>query len=185
VSQEQPGSSVHWALDKKLTLHQPLERVWQVLADTPSWYAEYDFSQVEGPRYSADLGLQEGQIFKVVSAKGLPRTSSRAEAEADQPEYFIQRIVKVVPEQALVSLLCGAAYDWRQYTSFYVWRVVPEGARTSVAIECYGQAEFFIPVPAEELPAYQSALESNWHRSWSEALANLAHRCEQSHGGRS
>jgi hypothetical protein len=164
------ASTLHWVLHTEVTLDYPVEKVWRTFKDMASWYTEYSFETVAGPPYEADSGLLKGQVLKLRSSKGLPRAPN---SDGGGPEYFIQKTLEVVPHNEIVVVLSGAAYDWKRVTSFYVWRMTEKATRTTILIDTYGEAELLRPLPRLEFSEYWDTLEKNWHRSWSEALANL------------
>jgi hypothetical protein len=171
VSESALIPTIHWVLHTELTLDYPAREVWPVFRDMRRWYTEYAFEVVSGPSYRAESGLMEDQVLKMMSSTGLPRTPNTGDVEG--PHYYIVKIIKVVPQKEIVSLLSGSAYDWRQYTSFYVWKLHEMARQTIVLIDTYGEAEFVKPLLAGDFSDYQDRLVENWHRSWSEAFVGL------------
>lgn len=164
-------STVHWVLHTELTLDRPVGEVWPVFKDMKAWYTEYTFEVISGPSYQAGLGLLEDQVLKLTSSKGLPRAPNSKDTAG--PQHFIQKTIKVAPQKEIVAVLSGRAYDWRQYTSFYVWRMTETTTNTTIFVDSYGEAELVTPLPRGEVSGYQDTLTRNWHRSWSEAFVSL------------
>ena len=164
-------STMHWALHTEAKFGRHAREVWPVFRDIRSWYTEYTFDVISGPPYQAGVGLVEDQVMKVTSSKGLPRTSGSTAAGA--PEFFIHKTIKVDPPMEIVVLLSGSAYDFKQYTSFYVWKVMESDNDTTILVNTYGEAELIERLPTREFLAYREEIASNWRRSWSEAFVSL------------
>jgi hypothetical protein len=162
--------TMRWVLRTSATFAHPVATVWATFRDIRRWYTEYTWDVIDGPAY--DAGLLEGQTLSLRSTHPLPRIPT-ADAEADVREDYITTILRVVPEEEIVSVLSGSVYDLRRYTSFYVWRLAGREAATTVSIETYGDAELATALTREQFAEYERQFNSNWHRSWSTALANL------------
>jgi hypothetical protein len=164
-------STIHSVLHTELTLDRPLSEVWPVFKDMRSWYTEYAWEVISGPPYETGVGLLEDQVLRVKSSHPFPRVANAGDSTG--PEYFVTKILKIVPQREIVSVLSGRAYDWRQYTSFYVWKMTEAAAKTTILIDVFGEAELETPLSKQALSKYQDELTSNWYRSWSTAFGNL------------
>jgi hypothetical protein len=156
------------ALRTQVVLHRPLAEVWACFRDMRAWYTEYTWELVAGPPYEAGVGLAEGQVIKVTSSHPFPRTGSGSQGG---PDFFMSKIIKVVHPHEIVCVLWGQAFDWEDYTSFYIWRLGGDDATTTVSIDSVERAQLATPMRPDDFAAYKAALEDNWHRSWSTALA--------------
>jgi hypothetical protein len=168
---DRPASRFDYVMHTQLTLDRPLEEVWPVFKDIRRWYTEYTWEVISGPEYQSGVGLVEDQVIKVKSSKGLTREPNSDVVEG--PEYFIQKTIKVVPQKEIVVALSGSAYDWKQYTVFYVWTMTEKGRKTTVYIDSYGEAELATALPKREFSEYYGRFTKDWHHSWSEAFMNL------------
>jgi hypothetical protein len=169
MTNDETVSILESALQTELVLHRPLEDVWPAFRDMRTWYTEYAWEIVSGPPYEAEVGLVEGQVIKVTSSHPFPRTAAANEHAA--PDYFMTKIIKVVPPHEIVCVLWGRAFDWEDYTSFYIWRLKDDGTATTVSIDSVERARLAAPLRPDEFATYEGALTENWHRSWSTALA--------------
>jgi len=163
-------STLHGVTHTETTLDRPLSEVWAIFKDIRRWYTEYTYEVVAGPSYQTGVGLLEGQVLKVTASKGLPRAYSEDTAG---PEHYIQKNIKVTPQKEIVAVLSGSTYDWRRYTSFYIWRLTEHAAKTTISVDGYVEAELFKPLPTGEFSRYHQNLVENWHLSWAEAFASL------------
>ena len=170
MASENLQSVLHAVAHTDRVVGHPRSRVWALFRDIRTWYREYRFEVVSGPPYEAAVGLMEGQTLKVTGSKGLPRAYT---GDALGPEYYLQKNIKVTPENEIVVVLSGSAYDWTRYTAFYVWRLAEHTRDTLISIDSYVEAHLFRPLPTSEWSRYLEELEKNWHRSWSEALSAL------------
>jgi hypothetical protein len=164
-------STINWVKHTELTLDRVVQEVWPVFRDMRRWYTEYSFEVLSGPAYLAGSGLLEGQVLKVKSSMGLPKAPDADDVAG--PQYLIVKTIKVDPQKEIVAVLSGCAYDWRQFTSFYVWSMTENAGKTTIFVDAYGQAEMFKPLSKGECTGYEDELTKNWHRSWSEAFMNL------------
>jgi hypothetical protein len=164
-------ATMHWVLHTELTLDVPASEVWPVVKDMRRWYSEYAIEVVSGPSYQDGSGLMEDQVLKMTSSKSLPRISNSD--DAGEPQPYIVKIIKVVRQKEIVSLLSGSAYDFKHYTSFYVWKLMELAKKTTVLVDTYGEADLVKPLSMGALSDYRDKLIKNWHRSWSEAFVNL------------
>jgi hypothetical protein len=163
--------TIEVVLHTGVALDRPRDQVWPVFRDVRSWYGEYVWEIIDGPLYEEGVGLMEGQVIKVTSSHPFPRATAAVEDEA--PDYFVTKKIKVTPPSEIVSVLWGSAFDWKKFTSFYIWRLLDEGRTTRVSIESLGRGELATPLPRAEYDVYEAAVIENWHRSWSTALAAL------------
>jgi hypothetical protein len=155
-----------------VSLARPVDEVWPVFRDLPSWYTEYEYELIEGPPYDPARGLEEGQVHRVVFTYDFPRASADDTADAG-PDYVISKVIRVDAPHEIVKVLWGAAFDWPSYTSFYIWKLLDDGGSTTVSIDSVGRAELARPLTQAEHDAYRAEIEANWHRSWSTALGDL------------
>ncbi len=165
-------TTLSWVKHTDVMLPHPVRIVWPVFRDMSRWYSEYHFETVSGPPYQSGTGFLEGQVVRVKSSVGMPRSPNTA-AVPEGPEHFLVKTLKVTPEREIVVVLSGNAYDWRQIVQFYVWRMAPQAEHTALSIDAYGRVELFQPIAQAEASEYESRLLKNWHRSWSEALQSL------------
>lgn len=164
-------TQVTTVLETSVVIDLPVSEVWTVFRDMRRWYTEYDFQVVDGPAYDPEIGICEGQVYRLKSSVPLPRTGE-GDGESG-PEEFTSQVLKVVPERETVTVITGSAYDFKRHTSFYVRRLFDDPAGTRVVIESYGEAELFHPLDRERLREFESDLAANWLRSWTTALTNL------------
>ena len=163
-------SILQYALHTERVCEIPLSQVWPVFKDMRRWYTEYAFESVSGPPYQEGPGLVEDQVLKVTSSKGFPR-ASKSDAEGPQP--FTMKTIKVIPRSEIVAVLSGNTSDWKRYTQFYVWMLLETGSKTTIVVDTYGEAELTKSLSKREFTVYYDKLAGNWQRSWSEALASL------------
>jgi hypothetical protein len=163
-------STIQWVLHTELTVPEPVDEVWCVFRDIAGWYTEYKFETISGPGYQKGVGLLEGQVLKVTPATPLPRASHVD--QTDGADYYVHNTIKVGARE-IVVVLSGAAFDLRQYTSFYVWKVMEDDRGATVLVDTYGEGHLSAPLAQEEARNYQERLASNWQRSWADAFANF------------
>jgi hypothetical protein len=135
---------------------------------------------ISGPPYESGTGLEEDQVIKVTSSHEFPRTSTGEEQAG--PEYFITKILEVAAPSEIVCVLWGSAFDWTDYTAFYIWRLTGNTSKTRVTIESLEHADLATPIPRDEFAAYEAALVENWYRSWATSLAALRETVERDAG---
>jgi hypothetical protein len=162
---------VQWAKYTDTVIDRPVKEVWPVFRDLEGWYREYSLEVLYGPPYEAESGLLEGQVLKATSSHSFPRMAGLQDSKG--PEYFITKIMRVVSEKEIVSVLAGSAYDWEEYTSFYIWRLSELQGATTITVDGVGGAKLSRPLSEVEFTAYNAALVENWHRSWSTAFESL------------
>jgi hypothetical protein len=162
--------TAQWVVNIESTIARSASDVWPVFKDMKRWYTEYSFEVVSGPPYRAGLGLLEGQVLKVKSSRG---PLGEPDEDAPGPHYYIVKVIKVSAHNEMVVVLSGSAYDFKQYTQFYVWKITEKAGKSTILIDAYGEAEFFTPLPKGELPEFHNSLDKNFHRSWSEAFVGL------------
>jgi hypothetical protein len=165
-----PLSTYHWVLHTEVTVDHPVSAVWPYFKDFFGWYTEYTCETVSGPPYRTGSGLLEGQVLKLTSSVDLPRAHSK---EGAGPKHYLQKTLRVAHEREIVVVLSGSAYDFREYTAFYVWRLRSQANQTAVLVDTYGEGQFYRPLQEGRLSGYDDEFIRNWHRSWSEALLNL------------
>jgi hypothetical protein len=144
--------------------------VWPVFRDIARWYEEYEWLVVDGPSYEEAGGLAEGQTVEVRHGNRIDE-HGRGPLEA-LPALFVTEMLKV-RDHEIVSALAGETDDWKHYTQFYVWRLVPAGDQTGVRIESYTEMDLRHPMGGVELTEYEDALVGNWSASWETALEGL------------
>jgi hypothetical protein len=165
-------STVQWVINIEWSVDRPASEVWPVFKDMRRWYTEYSFEVLSGPPYRTGLGLLEGQVLKVKSSRGPLGDADSEYSEAEGPQYYIFKVVKVSAAE-IVGVLSGSAYDWKQFTQFYVWKITEKANKSTIFVDAYGEAELYHPLRKSELPAWNDKQDKNFHRSWLEAFANL------------
>ena len=165
-----PLSTYHWVLHAEVTVGHSVSAVWPLFKDFFHWYTEYTCETVAGAPYQTGSGLLEGQVLRLTSSVDLPRAHVQ---EFAGPKHYIQKTLKVVPEREIVVVLSGSAYDFRQYTAFYVWRLRSQANQTTVLVDTYGEGQFYRPLQEGRLSEYDADFVRNWHRSWSQAFLGL------------
>jgi len=174
-SQTQPVSTFHYAQHIEAIFARSLGEVWRAFRDMGKWYTEYTFDDVSGPSYLREAGLMENQVVRLTFTTGLPKDFPTLSNPGNAPasEHYIMKTIKLVPLKEIVAVVWGQVYDWKRYTVFYVFRMTGKGSATAVFVDSYGEAEFVRPLSTAELSEYSGNFTRVWHRSWSEAFANL------------
>jgi hypothetical protein len=165
-------STIHWTEHIELTLNHPLKEVWTVFNDMRRWYPEYSIETVSGPSYETGPAFLEDQVLTVTSSKDFVRTAN-SEHEPGQPQPLTAKIIKVVPEKEIVCLLSGRAFDWENYTAFYIWKFSEKSGQTTIDVDQVGEAAFVSPLTKKEFAEYQNMLSDAFQLSWSNAFSNL------------
>lgn len=171
VAEADAISTMQWARHTQMTLERPLADVWPIFRDIRRWYSKYSFDVISGESYETGPGLAQDQVLRLTSATPPPRTS--VSAHSLQPQHLVTKMLKVVPQQEIVSVLSGSYYDWKQFTVFYVWSMREVGTTTTILIDTYGEAEFLQGLSKGAFASYCAEEDRHWHRSWADAFVNL------------
>jgi hypothetical protein len=176
MQQNDPFKAIHTVQHIDVTLEYPVDEVWPVFKDMRRWYAEFIWENISGPSYESERGLAVGQILKVGMApsKVFAPEAFEGKPEPDRtanPDYFLMKTLVLVPEQEIVSVLWGSAFDWDQYTEFYVWKISAIGAhQTRISIDSYLEVHLATATPESE---YIEVWSRGWRRSWSDSIGEL------------
>jgi hypothetical protein len=165
-----PAAPFFYVMHTEATFDRPKAQVWSAFNDMRRWYTEYKWEDLSGPSYESSGGLAQGQVLELTfadAAKKKPR------GHGSTPQQYIMKTIEVVPGKEIVIVLWGEAFDWKQYTVFYVWKLVEKGLQTTVTVDSYGEAELMKPLSQAEFASYQEDFTKNWHRSWDEAFSSL------------
>jgi L-proline amide hydrolase len=139
------------------TIGRPISEVWPVFVDIRSWITDY---RIEAVEWALNDPMKVGAISKVTALHG--------EAPDNPKMFYAQEVLDVIPGEEIVLWLTAEhpeAFDVRDLSGFYSWRLTDAGGKTRITIESFDSDR---PLHGPKDHRYGSA-----YRSWIGNLRTL------------